>query len=99
LPEFSRECSIPGWSIPGPVLSQFRGHSAEGQFRAATAIYFSFGTLATLGYGDVVPVSDVARGVDMFEAIAGQLYLAVMVARLVSLYVVTERSYRSATED
>ena len=60
---------------------------APGQFSTASAIYFSFVTLATLGYGDVVPHSEVARGVAILEAVAGQLYLAVMVARLVSLYV------------
>jgi len=52
----------------------------------ATGIYFSFVTLATLGYGDIVPKSDVARGLAIVEAVAGQLYLAAMVARLVSLY-------------
>jgi hypothetical protein len=50
------------------------------------AVYFSFVTLATLGYGDVVPVSDMARGLAVLEAVTGQLYLAVLVARLVSLY-------------
>ena len=44
-------------------------------------------TLATLGYGGAVPRGEVARGPAMAEAIAGQLYLPVMVARLVSLYV------------
>ena len=48
-------------------------------------IYFSFVTLATLGYGDITPVTPIARGVAVFEAIFGQLYLAIMVARLVSL--------------
>ena len=52
----------------------------------ASAIYFSFVTLATLGYGDIVPATDVARGVAVVEAVAGQLYVAVMIARLVSLY-------------
>jgi hypothetical protein len=51
------------------------------------AIYYSFVTLATLGYGDIVPRSEVARGLTIMEAVAGQLYLAVLVARLVSLYV------------
>jgi hypothetical protein len=46
-------------------------------------------TIATLGYGDVVPVSNSARGIAIVEAVAGQLYLAVMVARLVSLYVLS----------
>jgi hypothetical protein len=53
----------------------------------STAIYFSFVTLATVGYGDVVPTGEVSRGVAMVEALIGQLYLAVTVARLVSLYV------------
>jgi hypothetical protein len=43
-------------------------------------------TIATLGYGDIVPASDAARGVAVVEAAAGQLYVAVMIARLVSLY-------------
>ncbi|WP_372016383.1 potassium channel family protein [Pseudoxanthomonas sp. 10H] len=49
------------------------------------AIYFSFVTLATLGYGDYTPATPVMRGLSVFEAIIGQLYLAIMVARLVSL--------------
>jgi hypothetical protein len=48
-----------------------------------TAMYYSFVTLATLGYGDVVPKSEVARGLAIFEAVGGQLYIAVTIARLV----------------
>ena len=51
-----------------------------------SAIYFSFVTLATLGYGDIVPRSDVARGLAIVEGVGGQLFLAVLIARLVSLY-------------
>lgn len=50
------------------------------------AVYFSFVTLATLGYGDVTPVTSAARALAMLEAVFGQLYLAVLIARLVSLY-------------
>jgi len=53
-------------------------------------IYFSFVTLATLGYGDILPATPIARGLAVFEAIFGQLYLAVMVARLVSLRIAAE---------
>jgi hypothetical protein len=56
-------------------------------FSQADGIYFSFVTLATLGYGDFVPKTEVARGLAIVEAVAGQLYLGVMVARLISLYV------------
>ena len=52
-----------------------------------TSIYYSFVTLATLGYGDFLPRTDIARGVATFEVIGGQLYLAVMVARLIGLFV------------
>ena len=60
--------------------------AVSGDFSRMSAIYFSFVTLATLGYGDIVPRSDVARGLAIVEGVGGQLFLAVMVARLVSLY-------------
>jgi hypothetical protein len=60
--------------------------SGSGEFSRMSAFYFSFVTLATLGYGDIVPRTDVARGLAMVEGVGGQLFLAVMVARLVSLY-------------
>ena len=57
-----------------------------GDFSRMSAIYFSFVTLATLGYGDIAPRTDVARGFAIVEGVGGQLFLAVLVARLVSLY-------------
>jgi hypothetical protein len=62
------------------------GPVSESPIPLAHAIYFSFVTIATLGYGDIVPVSDLARGLAILEAVSGQFYLAVLVARLVSLY-------------
>src|SRR6266853_2447674 len=50
------------------------------------AFYFSFITLSTVGYGDVTPVSKVARMLAATEAITGLLYVAVLIARLVALY-------------
>jgi hypothetical protein len=47
--------------------------------------YFSFVTLTTVGYGDITPVSQGARTLAMLEALVGQLYPAVIIARLVSL--------------
>jgi hypothetical protein len=64
-----------------------------GDFSRASAMYFSFVTLATLGYGDIVPRSDVARGLAIVEGVGGQLFLAVLIARLVSLYSRGERSH------
>ena len=48
-------------------------------------IYFSFVTLTTVGYGDVAPVHPVARSLAVAEALTGQLYPAILLARLVSL--------------
>jgi voltage-gated potassium channel len=62
------------------------GDGAQNNFSLPVAIYYSFVTLTTLGYGDIAPRSEVVRGLAIMEAVAGQLYLAVMIARLVSLY-------------
>lgn len=48
-------------------------------------VYFSFATLTTVGYGDIVPVDPIARSLSNVEAIIGQLYPATLLARLVSL--------------
>jgi Ion channel len=55
-------------------------------FTQTSAIYFSFVTLATLGYGDIAPRGDIVRSFAIIEGVGGQLFLAVLVARLVSLY-------------
>lgn len=52
---------------------------------ALTPLYFSFVTLTTLGYGDIFPVSPGARMFTVLEAITGQIFLVVLVARLVGL--------------
>ena len=49
--------------------------------------YFSLVTITTLGYGDIAPITQVARALSTLEAIVGQLYLVVAVAWLVGMYV------------
>jgi hypothetical protein len=56
---------------------------APGELAAMT--YFSLATLTTTGYGDIVPVEPFARGLANLEAVTGQFYLAITVARLVAL--------------
>jgi hypothetical protein len=51
-----------------------------------TLQYFSFITLTTTGYGDFVPATDIARAVAVLEALIGQIFLATLVARLVSSF-------------
>jgi hypothetical protein len=46
--------------------------------------------MTTLGYGDITPASDSARAMVMVQAITGQVYLAVLVARLVGLNIAQE---------
>ncbi len=53
------------------------------------ALYFSYVTLCTVGFGDITPVSPTARMLAVLEALSGTIYLAVLVARLVSMYSVT----------
>jgi 4-amino-4-deoxy-L-arabinose transferase-like glycosyltransferase len=52
----------------------------------STWIYFSFTTLTTAGYGDIVPVAPQARSLANLEGLIGQLYPAIVLARLVSLH-------------
>ena len=59
-------------------------HLAEDGSRFWDLIYFSFVTLTTLGYGDILPVNTYARTLAYMEAIVGQFYIAILVASLVS---------------
>ena len=59
-----------------------RNHSLTG----FEALYFSFCTLTTVGYGDIVPLANAARMLAMLEAATGTIYVTVLIARLVALY-------------
>ena len=70
---------IPGaFQMPAADLQAKQAHS--GAF-----LYFSIVTLTTLGYGDITAIHPVARSVVMIEALLGQLYPAILIARLVTL--------------
>jgi len=58
----------------------------EGE-RAFLAIYYSLVTITTLGYGDILPTSSLARTTAATKALTGQLFLVVLVARLVGLHI------------
>jgi hypothetical protein len=74
------------YSILDQVSPAAFGAPAASDLTLDRAIYFSFVTISTLGYGDIVPASAAARGLAMVEAVSGQMYLAVLVAWLVSLF-------------
>jgi hypothetical protein len=73
------------------------GRSIEGRVDLETIqtkgvsrlIYFSFVTITTLGYGDIAPQSELADNLAILQALTGQIYLVVIMARLVSLAVVS----------
>jgi hypothetical protein len=70
-----------------PDAFAFTAGPAAGQsLHLHNAFYFSFITLSTVGYGDIIPVSNVARMLAAMEAITGTLYVAVLISRLVALY-------------
>ena len=70
---------------PGGAFS-FNTTAGPRSMNGFTGFYFSFITLSTVGYGDITPVSRIARWLAAMEAMTGLLYVAVLIARLVSLY-------------
>ncbi|NGX58697.1 MAG: hypothetical protein K940chlam3_01605 [Chlamydiae bacterium] len=55
-------------------------------------LYYSFVTLTTLGYGDIIPIAPQARSVAMLEAMTGVMFIAVIVSKTIALYVGEIRS-------
>ncbi len=58
--------------------------SLDEKINPISLIYFSFVTLMTLGYGDIVPVSIAARSLAILEGVTGQLYMVILISSLVS---------------
>ena len=86
LAYFLIEFWAPGaFNIQGPFAPE-GGEALRPHF-----FYFSFVTLTTVGYGDIVPVHPVARTLVILEGVAGQLFPAILIARLVSLHVQSKR--------
>ena len=73
------------FSIPADMLARMQARPHD--IPTSIFAYFSFVTLATLGYGDVTPIGAAARTFSSFEAVVGQLFIAITIARLVGLRV------------
>ena len=69
------------------------GHfdSLESRMNGFNAFYFSFSALTTVGFGDITPLSKVARTLAVMEAVSGTLYLAILISRLVGMYSLPRR--------
>jgi uncharacterized membrane protein YwzB len=68
-----------------PALTQFSVGNPE------SFLYFSIVTLTTAGFGDITPVAPWARSFVMVETLVGQLYPAILIARLISLSVTAKK--------
>ena len=77
------------WSILYLLITEFSPGAISGfDFTVwyknfPSAVYFSFVSLASLGYGEITPVNPVARFLAYLEAVAGQFYMAILVASLI----------------
>jgi hypothetical protein len=87
------------WLVPGSfrlpaepdaIVSVF-GHATV-EFQLA---YFSLVTLTTIGFGDIVPVAPPARALAALEGLLSQLYLAIIIARLVGMEIASRLTNRS----
>lgn len=88
------------WSLAYVLLE----HLHPGSFRLAAGampradgkdlLYFSYVTLATVGYGDVLPITDGARSFAVLEGLCGTIYMAILVARLIGLHLAQTGSER-----
>lgn len=77
------------WAILYKIVADLWPHSFNGINGEAIfddLLYFSFVTLASLGYGDITPLAPIARTLAYLEVITGQFYLAIMVAGLMGMY-------------
>lgn len=76
------------WAYAYALVAALRPGAFVGPLAAADGarafLYFSFVTLTTTGYGDVLPVHPAARSLATLEAVTGTLYLAILISRLVS---------------
>jgi Ion channel len=72
-------------SLVNPGAVRFESPSQAYDIPSARYIYFSFTTLTTVGYGDVVPVHPVTRALAVAEALIGQLYPAILIAGVLGL--------------
>jgi hypothetical protein len=80
------------WSFIYMILEYFSPGSfaipeARTELGRFVAVYYSFVTITTLGFGDITPLTDKASSLSILEAIVGQIYLVVLVAFLVGMHV------------
>lgn len=81
-----------------PGSFRMEPHSSQVNVIFDELLYFSLITMTTLGYGDIVPLTREARALTTGEAIFGQFYIAVLVGRLLSLYMEFHRNAQAPSD-
>ena len=81
--------------ILGSFLYEIICHFDSGAFQVAhitpmTFIYYSFSVLTTLGFGDITPLNNMAISLTCLHAVTGQMYLVIIIARLIGVYISQE---------
>jgi hypothetical protein len=72
------------------AFADISGHQTE-TAALSTMLYFSFTTLTATGFGEILPINPLARSMANLESVLGQLYLAILLARLVTMHVESRR--------
>jgi hypothetical protein len=81
------------WSFLYEIIYLFDSTAFQvDQVGPMTFIYFSYTTLTTLGFGDIVPLNHMAISLTCLQAITGQMYLVIIIARLVGIYISQEHT-------
>lgn len=83
---------------PGAFSMDITRHGNRGM-DWSDCVFFSFVTLTTIGYGDIVPMTAQARSLSILEAVSGTLYVAVLISRFVGLYATTRAQHRPQALD
>ena len=78
------------WELIPGAFANIAASTVDPQ-EVANMLYFSLTTLTTTGYGDVVPIDPFARSLANLEAVVGPFFLAITVARLVSMEMADRR--------
>lgn len=100
---FSSAYVLLEWQIPGSFIIPEIPASIESVFGPTSTefslLYFSFVAMTTIGFGDIVPVAPPARGLAALEGLLAQLYLTIIIARLVGLEIANRLQEKRAREE
>lgn len=93
------EVTHPGSFLENGGLIATRGGTTHQFALLNSMIYYSIATLTTTTYGDILPKSTPARALSNLEAIGGQMYVAVVISRLVAVHIMHRASAHSQPKD